>query len=63
VVRHPSGSIEVVAPYATANDAWPRASVARPIPREFGSGSTCYRRFRKWQQARVFELMHREMLR
>jgi putative transposase len=33
------------------------------IPKEFGSGSTCYRRFRKWQQAHVFELMHREMLR
>ena len=33
------------------------------IPKEFGSGSTCYRRLRKWQQARVFELMHREMLR
>jgi hypothetical protein len=33
------------------------------IPKEFGSGSTCYRRFRKWQHAGVFELMHREMLR
>jgi len=33
------------------------------IPKELGSGSTCYRRFKKWQQAHVFELMHREMLR
>ena len=33
------------------------------IPREFGSGSTCYRRFVEWQKAGVFHRMHGEMLR
>lgn len=32
------------------------------IPREFGSGSTCYRRFVEWQEAGVFHMMHVEML-
>src|SRR4029453_2344695 len=32
------------------------------IPSEFGSGSTCYRRFVKWQKAGVFRLLHLEML-
>jgi transposase len=33
------------------------------IPKEFGSGSTCYRRFVEWQEAGVFRKMHVEMLR
>jgi transposase len=33
------------------------------IPREFGSGSTCYRRFVEWQKAGVFHRIHVEMLR
>ena len=32
------------------------------IPSEFGSGSTCYRRFVEWQKAGVFKLMFLEML-
>lgn len=32
------------------------------IPKEFGSGSTCYRRFVEWQAAGVFHMMHVEML-
>ena len=32
------------------------------IPSEFGSGSTCYRRFVEWQEAGVFHKMHVEML-
>ena len=32
------------------------------IPKEFGSGSTCYRRFVEWQKAGVFHKMHVEML-
>jgi transposase len=32
------------------------------IPSEFGSGSTCFRRFKKWQRAGVFKLLHLEML-
>ena len=32
------------------------------IPREFGSGSTCYRRFVEWQGAGVLHKMHVEML-
>jgi len=32
------------------------------IPKEFGSGSTCYRRFVEWRQAGVFHMMHVEML-
>ncbi len=32
------------------------------IPREFGSGSTCYRRFVEWREAGVFHMMHVEML-
>jgi len=33
------------------------------IPKEFGSGSTCYRRFVEWQEAGVFRKMHVDMLR
>ena len=32
------------------------------IPSEFGSGSTCFRRFKKWERAGVFKMMHLEML-
>lgn len=32
------------------------------IPSEFGSGSTCYRRFAQWCEAGVFEKLHAEML-
>jgi transposase len=32
------------------------------IPSEFGSGSTCYRRFVEWCEANVFEKLHAEML-
>ena len=32
------------------------------IPREFGSGSTCYRRFVEWTNAEVFEKIHAEAL-
>ena len=32
------------------------------IPSEFGSRSTCYRRFVEWTQAGVFRMMHIEML-
>jgi len=32
------------------------------IPAEFGSRSTCYRRFVEWTQAGVFKMMHVEML-
>ncbi|MBN2575298.1 MAG: transposase [Deltaproteobacteria bacterium] len=32
------------------------------IPREFGSGSTCYRRFAEWTEQGVFEKLHAEML-
>lgn len=32
------------------------------IPSEFGSRSTCYRRFVEWTQAGVFRMMHLEML-
>jgi len=32
------------------------------IPSEFGSGTTCYRRFVEWTKAGVFRLMHLEML-
>jgi transposase len=28
------------------------------IPKEFGSGSTCYRRFVEWRKAGVFYMMH-----
>jgi len=32
------------------------------IPAEFGSRSTCYRRFVEWTEAGVFQMMHVEML-
>ena len=32
------------------------------IPAEFGSRSTCYRRFVEWTRAGVFKMMHVEML-
>lgn len=32
------------------------------IPSEFGSRSTCYRRFVEWMQEGVFRMMHLEML-
>jgi transposase len=32
------------------------------IPSEFGSGSTCYRRFAEWTEQGVFEKLHAEML-
>ena len=32
------------------------------IPREFSSGSTCYRRFVEWNKAGVFKMMHVEAL-
>jgi transposase len=32
------------------------------LPSEFGSGSTCYRRFAQWSAAGVFEKLHAEML-
>jgi transposase len=32
------------------------------IPSEFGSGSTCYRRFAEWAEQGVFEKLHAEML-
>jgi len=32
------------------------------IPSDFGSGSTCYRRFAKWCADGVFEKLHAEML-
>ena len=32
------------------------------IPSEFGSRSTCYRRFVEWTKAGVFKMMHVEML-
>jgi transposase len=32
------------------------------IPREFGSGNTCYDRFREWQAAGVFHMLHVEMV-
>ena len=32
------------------------------IPSEFGSGSTCYRRFVEWTEAEVFEKIHAEAL-
>jgi hypothetical protein len=32
------------------------------IPSEFGSRSTCYRRFVEWTQEGVFRMMHSEML-
>src|SRR5215813_1467450 len=32
------------------------------IPSEFGSRSTCYRRFVEWTNAGVFKMMHVEML-
>ena len=32
------------------------------IPKEFGSGSTCRRRFREWERAGVFHMLHTEML-
>ena len=32
------------------------------IPSEFGSRSTCYRRFREWTAAGVFKMMYVEML-
>jgi putative transposase len=32
------------------------------IPAEFGSRSTCYRRFVEWTKAGVFQMMHIEML-
>jgi len=32
------------------------------IPAEFGSRSTCYRRFVEWTKAGVFKMMHVEML-
>lgn len=32
------------------------------IPSEFGSRSTCYRRFVEWTHAGVFRMMHIEML-
>ena len=32
------------------------------IPAEFGSGSTCRRRFIEWRDAGVFHMLHTEML-
>ena len=32
------------------------------IPKEFGSGSTCYRRFVEWQREGVFAMAHVEAL-
>lgn len=32
------------------------------IPKEFGSGNTCYDRFREWQEAGVFHMLHVEMV-
>jgi transposase len=32
------------------------------LPSEFGSGSTCFRRFKRWQRAGVFRMLHLEML-
>jgi putative transposase len=33
------------------------------IPKEFGSGTTCYDRFREWVAAGVFEAFHAAMVR
>ena len=33
------------------------------IPKEFGSGSTCFRRFVKWREAGVFAMAHELALR
>ena len=33
------------------------------IPKEFGSGSTCYRRFGEWRKAGVFAMAHELALR
>jgi putative transposase len=33
------------------------------IPAEFGSGSTCYRRFQEWRKAGVFAMAHELTLR
>lgn len=32
------------------------------IPKEFGSGNTCYDRFREWAAAGVFHMLHVEMV-
>jgi transposase len=32
------------------------------MPAEFGSGSTCFRRFKRWRAAGVFAMAHVEML-
>jgi len=32
------------------------------LPKEFGSGSTCHRRFQQWCQAGVFEALWRQLL-
>ena len=34
----------------------------KALPPQFGSKSTCHRRFQEWVDAGVFEAMHREML-
>jgi transposase len=34
----------------------------RALPREFGSGTTCHRRYSQWVKAGIFVLVWREML-
>lgn len=39
-------------------DAWPLP----PLERGFGSGQTCWRRLDRWQEAGVFDQLHRVLL-
>lgn len=34
----------------------------KALPKSFGSGSTCHRRFQQWVEAGVFESIYRELL-
>jgi len=65
--RHPVRSAAAVSPVVVAarTVAQPRPGIAwEDLPQEYGYGSgvTCWRRLRDWQQAGVWEALHMHLL-
>ena len=50
---------------STASCSWPRTATPKkklPVELGFGSGITCWRRLRAWQEAGVWEKLHHAVL-
>ena len=56
------GDVDIDAAVVVGGDGQNLSRSCPTVPSEFGSGSTCYRRFVEWRQAGVFHMMHVEML-